>query len=53
MLTYQSNTSGNWDIWIASVNGGEPVQLTNDEDFDYQPTWSNDGKKIPIHSGLR
>jgi serine/threonine protein kinase len=46
MLTYQSNTGGNWDIWIISLKGGNPVRLTNDEMFNYHPTWSNDGRWI-------
>jgi serine/threonine protein kinase len=53
MLTYQSNTNGDWNIWITSVKGGEPIQLTNDSDFDYHPSWSGDGKWIVYASRFR
>lgn len=46
MLTYQSNTTGHWDIWITPVSGGSPLQLTDDPVFDYHPTFSADGKWI-------
>ena len=52
-LVYQSNTSGSWNIWITHVKGGAPKQLTNDNDFDYHPAWSDDGRWILFASRHR
>ncbi|MGH9768921.1 MAG: protein kinase domain-containing protein [Blastocatellia bacterium] len=34
------------DIWTVSPRGGDPVQVTHDADFDWNPVWSPDGKFI-------
>jgi Tol biopolymer transport system component len=34
------------DIWIASVEGGEPVQVTKNPDYENKPDWSPDGKML-------
>ena len=50
-LAYESNESGNWDIWVAHVGGGAPVNLTADNDGDDQsPSWSPDGREIAFLS---
>jgi dipeptidyl aminopeptidase/acylaminoacyl peptidase len=38
------------DIWIASINGGDPVRLTSHEGADYHPRWSPDGGTIAFVS---
>jgi Tol biopolymer transport system component len=45
-IAYQSERSGQWDLWIVSAGGGEPKPLTNDDEIDYQPAWSPDGRSI-------
>jgi serine/threonine protein kinase len=36
--------SGRRDIWTITTNGEAPVQVTNDEAMDWNPSWSPDGK---------
>jgi serine/threonine protein kinase len=31
--------SANHDIWIMTANGGQPVAITQDSAWDYQPAW--------------
>ena len=40
MVAFSSDRSGNQDIWIQSVDGGSPVQVTNSPAHDAQPDWS-------------
>ena len=43
--------SGNWDIWIAQVAGGPPVNRTADHPGDDRyPVWSPDGRQIAFWS---
>ncbi len=40
-LAYESNQSGNMDIWVAQIGGGPPVNRTPDNDWiDSNPSWS-------------
>ncbi len=34
------------DIWTVGVNGGEPVQVTDDAFSDWNPVWSPDGNYL-------
>jgi len=49
-LVYDSDRSGNADIWKVSLTGGEPVQLTTDPHDDFIPAWSRDGRSVVFHS---
>jgi TolB protein len=49
-LIFDSNRSGNYDIWRMPTEGGEPVQLTTDPSSDFAPRWSRDGRAIVFHS---
>jgi Tol biopolymer transport system component len=49
-LAYDSNVSGNADIYRLSLDGGDPQQLTHDPADDFAPSWSPDGKEIAFHS---
>jgi Tol biopolymer transport system component/DNA-binding winged helix-turn-helix (wHTH) protein len=42
------NTSGRLHIFIKSVAGGEPVQITSDLTDDKLPQWSPDGSRIAV-----
>lgn len=37
---------GQRDIWTIPASGGTPVEVTNDEDLDWNPVWSPDGKYL-------
>jgi serine/threonine protein kinase/Tol biopolymer transport system component len=49
-LAYDSNLSGNQDIYKIPVEGGEPQQLTRESADDFSPSWSPDGKEIAYHT---
>lgn len=48
-MDIETNTS-NSDIWIQSLDGGKPWQLTSSPKSDFNPRWSPDGKKIAFIS---
>src|SRR4029453_8885602 len=49
-IAYSSNRSGNFDIWVQSVGGGDAVQITKSPAHDWQPDWSPDGSQIVFRS---
>ena len=49
-LAFDSDRSGNGDIWKIAVDGGQPVQLTTDPSGDYVQDWSFDDAEIAFHS---
>jgi dipeptidyl aminopeptidase/acylaminoacyl peptidase len=50
-LAYQSDRSGNQDIWIMpAAGGGEPRQVTRDPHDDMGPDFSPDGSEIAFYS---
>jgi serine/threonine protein kinase len=50
-VAFHSRASGNSDIWIASISGGAPVNVTADsESFDAYPSWSPDGSRLAFLS---
>jgi WD40 repeat protein len=49
-LVYDSNRSGNQDIYKMPAGGGDPVQLTTDRADDFCGTMSPDGREILFYS---
>ncbi|MGI8785919.1 MAG: protein kinase domain-containing protein [Acidobacteriota bacterium] len=50
-LAYESNQSGNWDIWVVPAAGGQSVNLTADHPGDDRyPSWSPDGAQLAFWS---
>jgi Tol biopolymer transport system component len=49
-IAYASDRAGNFDIWVQSVAGGEPVQITESPAHDTEPDWSPDGSSIAYRS---
>ncbi|QJR36531.1 PD40 domain-containing protein [Gemmatimonas groenlandica] len=47
---YISNRTGTSDLWIASVDGSPPRQLTRNVRNDYDGAWSPDGQSIAFLS---
>ena len=48
-LAYSNNSAGNYEIWQL-VNNQQPVQLTDSNGIDSNPTWSPDEEKIMYES---
>jgi DNA-binding winged helix-turn-helix (wHTH) protein len=44
-IAFMSNRSGPWQIWVSSVDGSDPVQISS-TDSAGTPRWSPDGKQI-------
>jgi serine/threonine protein kinase len=50
-IAYESNQTGNWDIWVSQVGGEMAVNLTEDHPGeDRFPSWSPDGSQIAFYS---
>jgi Tol biopolymer transport system component/serine/threonine protein kinase len=49
-LVFDSNRSGNQDIYKTPVAGGELEQLTTHPSDDFLPSWSPDGDEIAFYS---
>jgi Tol biopolymer transport system component len=45
-VAYVSDRSGNPDVWVSDVRGGEPLRLTDDPASDTSPVWVPDGSAI-------
>ena len=50
VIAFDSNRSGNQDIYKMAVGGGEPEQLTTDAGEDFVPHFSPSGRRIAFHS---
>jgi len=50
-LAYESNETGNWDIWLAQAGGGQAVNRTADHGGDDRyASWSPDGRQVAFWS---
>jgi Tol biopolymer transport system component len=49
-LAFDSDQSGNADIYRLALAGGETEQLTTDPADDFAPAWSPDGSELAFHS---
>ncbi|HEX9914595.1 MAG TPA: DPP IV N-terminal domain-containing protein, partial [Candidatus Bathyarchaeia archaeon] len=49
-IAFNSDRSGNDDIYLMDVEGGNVVRLTKNADVDYWPSWSPDGQKVAYTS---
>jgi serine/threonine protein kinase len=51
-VAYLDRKNGHVDIWSLPLQGGQPIQVTNDSPEDRNPVWDPDGRRI-IYSSLR
>ncbi len=49
-LAYDSDRSGNADVWKLRLGGGEPEQVTRDPVPEFANDWSPDGQEILFHT---
>ena len=49
-VSYLEIKNGQPDIWIASLHGESPLNVTNDAEVDRSPTWHPDGRRIVFTS---
>lgn len=49
-VVFQSNRTGNWDLFVLELETGAVHQITSDPSSDLTPTWSPDGKTIVFAS---
>src|SRR6185369_11340877 len=47
---FDSDRSGNWDIWAMNADGTNTLQLTKKSSLDAAPDWSPDGAQIAFES---
>ena len=45
-IAFMSLRDGNWEVYLARIDGGSPVRLTENAANDGLPTWSPDGRFI-------
>ncbi|MFH1313256.1 MAG: hypothetical protein ABIJ00_08510 [Candidatus Eisenbacteria bacterium] len=49
-LVFESDRSGNWDLFTMSSSGGAASQITADTSYDARASWSPDGSQIAFES---
>jgi len=49
-IAYYRRIDQRRDIWIIPAEGGEPIQITDDEASDICPSWSPDGSRLAFAS---
>jgi len=49
-IAFESNRSGNFDIWVMDADGSNQVNLTNAPGDDLNATWSPDGANLAFDS---
>jgi WD40 repeat protein len=46
-IVFESNVSGNYEIWVMDADGGHKTQITHERRFEHlTPSWSPDGMQI-------
>ena len=64
-ISFDSNSDGDWQIYVMDADGGKPKALTDDKQNNFVASWSHDGRwvyftkgsaheeiwKVPSHGG--
>lgn len=50
-IVFESNRSGNFEVYSARPDGSGVTRLTSDSSHDLRPVWSPDGTKLAFISG--
>ncbi len=53
LMAYDSDRSGNSDLYLLDLASGETDQLTSDSIAQFAPSWSPDGREIAYHAIIR
>ena len=51
-IVFSANFTGRFNLWKVSAAGGEPVQLANGDNRQYDPTFSPDGRYVAYSSDV-
>jgi Tol biopolymer transport system component len=49
-IAFQTDRTGNFEIFVFGADGTNPVNLTNHAANDFAPNWSSDGARIVFES---
>jgi Tol biopolymer transport system component len=53
LIAFTGEYDGNMDVYVVSVDGGDPKRLTWHPGVDMVTGWSNDGMKVVFTSGRK
>jgi Tol biopolymer transport system component len=45
-IAYVANLTGNWEIYLRPIKGGQPTPITQSPGMEENPKWSPDGNQI-------